>query len=128
MSQKNSLKAKIRVPKKRKKDLEKQKANLVQIIAETGSKSLIEKLDEIEAELEAIDDELRSEWPELTKEQLELSFKTFILNSKSDQRIIDALIKEVIVNDDHLLVVFNIQADKPEGERKQVEVFAQGDE
>ena len=127
LAQKNSLEAKIRIPKKRKNALEKQKSNLVQLIAETGNKSLVERLNEIEAELEALEEELRPAWPELTKEQLALSFKTLILNGQSDQRIIDALIKEVIVNNDHLLIVFNIQADKPEGERKKIEVFAQGD-
>lgn len=133
LARKNASEVKYRVPKTRISELSRQRDNLVTVIANTGNASLVAKLDEVEAELfrlEKLRDEEEKKKPKtFTREELELSLQVFLdrvdrLDSEAaDRRIIDALVKEVIIYEDRLAIIFNIQADPNEPEiQKQLEV------
>lgn len=119
MAQKNASEREFRVPKSRISDLKRQRDNLINVLAQRGNASLVDKLEEIEAELarlEAIDEEERNR-KTFTKEELKLSIQIFFDPSRwpdpeqSKAQIIKALIKEVYLYEDHVDIVFNIQID-----------------
>ena len=119
LAQKNSPEAKYRVSKSRLLDLRKQRDNLINVLAQTGNASLVAKLEEVEAELarlEAIDAEDRKQ-KTFSREELRATITLFFDPSrwpdpeKTKAQIIKALVKEVIVYEDHIDIVFNIQID-----------------
>lgn len=133
MIQKNAPERESRVPKMRISELKRQRDNLIKVVMETGNSSLVAKLDEVEAELfrlEKIDEEEKQKKRKaFTKEELELSLKVFLdrvdrINPEAaDRRIIDALVKEVIIYEDKIVIIFNIQTDPDNPEKqKQLEV------
>lgn len=116
------------VPASRLAQLRRQRENLISVVAETGNASLVKKLDEVEAELarlEALAEKEKSR-KTFTKEELELSLRVFLDRvdrldpEAADRRIIDALVKEVWVYEDHLTIIFNIQLgpDDPDHQKK----------
>lgn len=128
LAEKNASEEKYRVPKTRITDLRRQRDNLVDVIANTGNASLVARLDEVEAELFRLEklaaEEEKRKPRTFTKEELELSLKTFLLDPEmSVHRIIDTFVKEVIIYEDRVLIIFNIQADPNDpGKQKQLEV------
>ena len=134
MVQKNASERDSRVPKMRIDELIKQRDNLVTVIAQTGNATLVEKLNEVEFELVRLEvlEKQKKKPKTFTKEELELSLKVFLDRvdrldpETADRRIIDALIKEVILYSDHLEIIFNIQIDPEDRDhQKQTTVFAE---
>ena len=123
--EKNAPERDSRVPKKRLSDLERQKTNLISIIAETGNRSLVAKLEEIEAEMKAIENQLSEAnkvkaLHNLPKEAVGVLIDR-ILNRVNQEdldtcnkKIIDSLVKEVILYEEEIVIVFNIQATDPD--------------
>ena len=123
--EKNASERDSRVPKKRLSDLERQKTNLISVIAETGNRSLVAKLEEIEAEMKAIEDHLSEAnkvkaLHNLPKEAVGVLIDQ-ILDRVSQEdldacnkKIIDSLVKEVILYEEEIMIVFNIQATDPD--------------
>lgn len=119
MVQKNASERESRVPKSRLLELRTQRDNLITVIAQRANASLVDKLEEIEAELarlEAIDQEERNR-KTFTKEELRISIKIFFAKDewpdpeRQKAKIIKALIKEVHLFEDHIDIIFNIQID-----------------
>lgn len=127
MTQKNALERDSRVPKMRISELRRQRDNLVSVIAQTGNATLVDKLNETETELARLEQVVAQEKKKktFTKEELQLSLEAFLDRvdrldpEKSDRRIIDALVKEVWVYEDHVTIIFNIQLgpDDPEQQK-----------
>ena len=121
-AEKSASDQKYEIPKKRINELKKKRDNLVDLIAETGNRSLVAKLEEVEEELGGLElraEEARMKKDEpLTKEQLAYMIDNFLLLAEFDEpdnrnrRIIDALVRSVVYYADHLEITFNIQVDK----------------
>lgn len=118
MTKKNASERDSRVPRTRIAELKRQKDNLIDVIAQTGNASLVSKLSEIEADLarlEELQEQEKKQRKTFTKEELRLSLEAFLDRvdrldpETADRRIIDALVKEVWVYDDHIEIIFNIQ-------------------
>lgn len=129
INKKNAPEEKSRVSDSRLAKLRRQRDNLVEIIADTGNASLVSKLSEVEAELARLENLQAREKKRkktFTREELRLSLEAFLDRvdrldpEAADRRIIDALVKEVHVYEDHLTIIFNIQLgpDDPDHQKK----------
>lgn len=127
MVQKNASERESRVPKMRISELRRQHDNLISVIAQTGNATLVEKLNETETELARLEQIAAKEKERkiFTKDELELSLRVFLDRFDSldpeaaDRRIIDALVKEVHVFEDRIVIIFNIQLgpDQPDQQK-----------
>lgn len=136
MHEKNASEGESRVPKKRLSDLKRQKENLVNLIAETGNKALVDKLEEVEQEIfeleraEVFEENKRNKL--FSKEELKTSLEMFLDGfdwddqEKTNERIIDALIKKVILYDNKIEIYFNIGPGEDPGKTVDIKVFDSG--
>lgn len=88
---------------------ERKVANLVNVLADTSSHAVLEKLEALEAEAEELRTELAYQPVPITVEDVEMYLNYIISNRDGDyqRNIIDALVHRVIIFDDHVVVVFN---------------------
>lgn len=132
LARKNAPEEKYGLPKTRISDLKRQRDNLVSVIAQTANATLVQKLNEVEAELtrlEELQEQEKKRRKTFTEEELRLSLEIFLDRidrldlEAADRRIIDALVKEVWVYEDRLEIIFNIQVgpDQP-GQQKSLTI------
>lgn len=119
LSEKNAPEEKYGLPKKRISDLKRKKDNLVEVIAETGNRALVSKLEETEAQIRALEDEISESkkvriFSRLSKEELGILLDNFLSRLDKDdldlcnKKIIDVLVRDVILYEDDILITFNV--------------------
>ena len=122
IAEKNAPEEKYGLPNKRLSDLKRKKDNLVEVIAETGNRTLVSKLEELEAQIRAVEDEIAEArkvrtFAGLTKEELGVLLDEFLCRLNKDdldacnKKIIDSLVHEVVLYEDEILIIFNIGED-----------------
>ena len=132
-AEKNSPEVKFRDPNLRLSALNRKKENLVEIIADTGNRDLVTKLEEINEEIRLVEDEIagieKSRGPRFTEEGLRVMLRDFFNREDNNEQIIRSLVNEVILYPDHAVIIFNIQIDRGDQSSplKRSEVFASHD-